>query len=632
MPVTVTFVLKFSPVTVASFSLALSITFHAMTSAAYSIANVFRRLLQRSSMVPNLPNELIFEEILSYFHDDHPTSLEGLQATFACKEFYQRLQPVIARFYVERLVEAYGKGRIQSFYPAAPDEEVETMTVSQFTELVEAAFERSCIEAVVRSRVLTTFELSYTVQMGEFSDSRNAIWSLCSLLSRPYVAKHLRYFELSFLCDHPAGNDEGCSSTPDDEWKRAVTMLLEHVSSGPQGVELLLYTGSSLIGDNSHTSLGRQPNRPSPFSNSRVRDLCISGCILDLLWPSEINSLLRGSLGTLTHLTFCRCHSAIAKWKSTLVQCHLPVLQQFIVFDTNFPLDILSSFLLLNPSITSADIRMPSSHAFQAGTQLPICREDRLRFLPRICKLTGTTDFLLALLTPASGTDVDIPLFNLEELHIVMALPCDERIISAADYNSVTDVLSRIPSPYKTGKKALIALRSIALEISYSQPATELWFDSATTGTSTSGGGRSEGGVAIALIQAVTDFVLPPSPPFNLMNTLGSLGHITTLNLIVGEFAVSPRHALHPGTVVSFLSALPALEEVVLERVFGHPRDTVDDAEQFWGCLGGVWDACAKLETMEIQGIGGSETSAIWKRGEVEPQPGVATWAHAFAI
>lgn len=478
-----------------------------MAFAVHSFTNILRRLLpgqSRSTAVPDLPNELIFDEILSHFHDMNPTSLAGLQVAFVCKEFYNRLKPAIARTCLHSLVEAYAKGKLAAFYhPTSAEGDVQTMSIANFTRMAQAAFDRSYIEPAAQLDIFPTFDLSYTIHFGTFDDA-TALWSLTSLLSIPRVAKCLRYFELELASSHLTNDGERYPVFPSDNWRRAFVALLGRAASAPEGVELFLYGAHGLIqGDVPQALLGRLPSSPSQFFKGCLRELTLSGPILDLLWPSPIKSLLHDSSDTLTHLSLGHGKFTGTQWKTAMSRCHHPMLQHFSIHDTSIPLATLTSFLLLNPSISPAEIYMPSGGTFRPGNRLEIRPEDRPRFLPRVQKLTGTTDFLLALFTPTSGTEIDIPLFNLAHLHIFKELMHGTYVIN---YSGVTDVLSRIPPPNRTSKQALIALRSIALEIPYGRPQS-----SGSNRRSPPGAPKgAKEGMAVSLFHAASDFVSPP--------------------------------------------------------------------------------------------------------------------------
>jgi hypothetical protein len=82
------------------------------------------------------------------------------------------------------------------------------------------------------------------------------------------------------------------------------------------------------------------------------------------------------------------------------------------------------------------------------------------------------------------------------------------------------------------------------------------------------------------------------------------------------------------------MSALPGLEEVVLDGAFYRPENAVKNTEALWEELGKMWTVCPQLERLEVRKIGGSNTPAVWKRGEEEPTPGFDfnDWAAAFLM
>jgi hypothetical protein len=237
-------------------------------------------------------------------------------------------------------------------------------------------------------------------------------------------------------------------------------------------------TNPDVKGNMPEASLGPPTAFPSSFhSQSRLRKLTLRDSIVKMLWPSQIKSLLHHSSSTLTYLSLFHGDALASKWAAAISQCRLPMLQEFGIYDTNLPVNILVSFLLLNPSILTAEICLQVGYRLPSGSCLKMRSGDRARFLPRLRKLSATTDSLLALFNSTSGTGPDIPLFNLETLDIVTIPTHSTPERPKPDYSGLTKVLVRIPTPNTQEKKSLIALRTVKLELPRG-PATELWLDS----------------------------------------------------------------------------------------------------------------------------------------------------------
>ncbi|KAJ3546909.1 hypothetical protein NMY22_g1859 [Coprinellus aureogranulatus] len=598
-------------------------------SSLSALSAVLRRLIpwNHQRPLPNLPAELIFQEILPYLCDDHPTSFAGLQVALTCKTFYYALQPNITQLCVDRLVAACSDAWALSIYPVQPLPGVvgRGMSPEQVERKVEAAFMQTFPEPFSPSpssdSSIDSFdspiEVSYCIHLGSFDDT-TTLWALASLLAKPHVAKHLRKVRISFA-DNSAVRvyEEGRQlASPTDSWKKAFVSLM-NVATECEEVALQL---SSVQGgtrsDGPEETLGNPLLAPNLFPRSRLYKLKLDGRSLDVYWHQHLNLLVSQSSHTLTHLDICCFDTPGDKWKVILHNWHLPKLETFKITNTSVPLATLTSFLLANPFISSAMICTAFDSRFPPGTRFPLRQHDFPRFLPRLRSLVATPDVLLALFVPypAGLAGCDLQLYNLEHVTIVR-----ERApkFTAPNYDDVKEVLFYAPGSRELGnsKGSRIALRSITIQLPYGElEPIERWLESASPSTRNPPIKAEMFMISTfkSLMGAAARSLLPAPATPDLATVLSSLNEITSFGIRVERQDLILRalfnggrsmFSFHPYAVAGFVAALPAVKEVVLDGMFGHPLSAVRDADEFWGGLRSLWNESGTLEKLEVRGI-----------------------------
>ncbi|TEB32886.1 hypothetical protein FA13DRAFT_230753 [Coprinellus micaceus] len=208
-----------------------------MTSKLSHLTAAHHRLVswRGQTLMPHLPSELIFQEILPYLYDDTPTSLVGLQVALTCKAFYQELYPCVAQFFINRIVEAYAQHWTLCASLVGPGQPTGSrMEVQHFTRMVKAAFKQSSLEhpddstsGEIYSGFKSPFRLTYYVHLGSFDDI-DLLWALISLLSKPHVSKFVRRLEIA-LADNGAVRvytEDRQLVNASERWKRAFVKLM----------------------------------------------------------------------------------------------------------------------------------------------------------------------------------------------------------------------------------------------------------------------------------------------------------------------------------------------------------------------------------------------------------------------
>ncbi|TEB32884.1 hypothetical protein FA13DRAFT_1731406 [Coprinellus micaceus] len=575
---------------------------------------------------PSLPPELL-AEILSYLRTNPPTSLDGLQIAFTCRAVYEEFKPLISAFHV-RDHNSQGSGHL-----VGPD---------VFKSRAEEAFARTSANSSPQKTPpaysnfeFPDFEVAYLVEPYSLNDV-STVWSLASLLSRPHIALHLRRFILRWGIKRPI------DPTPTAAWQRALAHLVQ-TCTGIEGVELILMgtlsPGVALIGPPPHFE-------PPTFSNSQVSKLCIEGIGFTTFWRPHLHSLLTQSANTLTHLSIDSSPHPPDSWEAVFSnEWGLHRLEHFEIKGTEVPFTTLVRFLFSCPSISSAILSIPHpSQSGNGGNHTALIQpEDRPRFLPNLRRLDATLNILLTLFDHSSFPNYEEAQLIIPRLGALTVLGEDITSNTYGDesqsYNNLTKLLSCL-----TGRPLL---QTLEMQIRYTS-GLETWLESASAGEESppqgvqviADGTWSLKGVAGSLINSITaSLVHSHRHTPSLRRTLASLPHIRSLTLEFSSRPDSfagypPNYAIRPDSIATFMSALPGLEEVVLDGAFYRPENAVKNTEALWEELGKMWTVCPQLERLEVRKIGGSNTPAVWKRGEEEPTPGFDfnDWAAAFLM